>query len=50
VGEDHLLYASDIPHSDRDRFNVRTLHGRGDIPASAKAKILYENPRRFYRL
>ena len=50
VGEDHLLYASDIPHSDRDLFNVRTLRERGDIPASAKRKILEENPRRFYAL
>ena len=50
MGEDHLLYASDIPHADRDHFTVRKLRGRDDIPASAKAKILEHNPRRFYRL
>ena len=50
MGEEHVLYASDIPHADRDDFTVRTLRERDDIPASAKAKILDQNPRRFYRL
>lgn len=50
IGEEHLLYGSDIPHGDRDYFTVRALRKRDDIPASAKTKILYENPRRFYRL
>jgi predicted TIM-barrel fold metal-dependent hydrolase len=50
MGEEHLLYGSDIPHGDRDYFTVRALRKRDDIPASVKPKILTDNPRRFYRL
>ena len=50
MGEEHILYGSDIPHADRERFTVRALRDRGDIPDSSKAKILDHNPRRFYRL
>jgi predicted TIM-barrel fold metal-dependent hydrolase len=50
MGEEHLLYGSDIPHGDRDSFTVRALQKRDDIPDSAKKKILDDNARRFYRL
>jgi predicted TIM-barrel fold metal-dependent hydrolase len=50
MGEDHILYGSDIPHADRDRFTVRTLRERSDIRDSAKRKILDDNARRFYNL
>jgi predicted TIM-barrel fold metal-dependent hydrolase len=50
MGEEHVVYGSDIPHADREHFTVLTLRERNDISDSAKAKILYENPRRFYRL
>ena len=50
IGEEHLLYGSDIPHGDRDSFTVRELRKRNDIPDTAKKKILEDNARRFYRL
>ena len=50
IGEEHLLYGSDIPHGDRDSFTVRALQKRNDIPDTAKKKILDDNPRRFYGL
>lgn len=50
MGEEHILYGSDIPHADREHFTVRALRDRDDIPDLSKAKILDHNPRRFYRL
>ncbi|MBI3076239.1 MAG: amidohydrolase [Deltaproteobacteria bacterium] len=50
VGEDRLLFSSDMPHGDRERFAARTLRGRTDISESAKWKILEANPRRLYRI
>lgn len=50
IGEDHLLYSSDIPHGDREMFSVRTLRSRKDLSDSAKRKILTENPASFYGL
>jgi predicted TIM-barrel fold metal-dependent hydrolase len=50
LGEDHILFASDMPHGDREPFAARMLRQRGDIPESAKRKILEENARRFYDL
>lgn len=50
VGEDQFLFASDMPHVDREEFAARELQERADIPASARRKILDDNPRRFYRL
>jgi predicted TIM-barrel fold metal-dependent hydrolase len=50
MGEDHLLYASDIPHTDRVVDSVAHLQGRKDLGESAKRKILSENPARFYKL
>ncbi len=50
MGEEHLLYGSDIPHADRERFTARALRERNDISDSAKKKILDDNARRFYRL
>ena len=50
LGDDCVVYASDIPHADRERFSVRTLRARGDIPEQSKEKILGDNARRFYGL
>jgi predicted TIM-barrel fold metal-dependent hydrolase len=50
MGEDHILYGSDIPHADREPFTVRALRQRSDVPDSAKRKILDDNARRFYNL
>jgi predicted TIM-barrel fold metal-dependent hydrolase len=44
------MFASDMPHADREPFATRELLERKDIPATAARKILDANPRRFYRL
>jgi hypothetical protein len=50
VGEDHIIFGSDMPHGDRERFAARTLLARPDRSEAAKRKILEDNPRRLYRL
>ena len=50
IGEDQIIFGSDMPHGDRERFAVKTLLARTDLGESAKRKILEENPRRLYRL
>jgi len=49
IGEDQILYASDVPHSDRMIDSVTYLRKRSDISESAKRKILSENPSKFYK-
>ncbi len=48
VGEGQIVFGSDMPHGDRERFAARTLHVRNDISASAKKSILEKNPCRLY--
>jgi predicted TIM-barrel fold metal-dependent hydrolase len=50
VGDGQLLFASDMPHGDRERFAAKTLQDRKDISGQAKTKILESNPAKFYRL
>jgi predicted TIM-barrel fold metal-dependent hydrolase len=50
VGDGQLLFASDMPHGDRERFAAKTLQVRKDISDAAKTKILESNPVRFYGL
>jgi len=50
MGEDHILFASDIPHSDRMVNSVAYLKGRNDLKEGAVRKILRDNPTRFYQL
>jgi predicted TIM-barrel fold metal-dependent hydrolase len=50
VGEDQVIFGSDMPHGDRERFAARTLQARADLGESAKRKILADNARRLYRL
>ena len=50
LGEDQIIFGSDMPHGDRERFTVRTLRNRKDIEKSAKEKILETNARRLYRI
>jgi predicted TIM-barrel fold metal-dependent hydrolase len=50
VGDGQILFGSDMPHGDRERFAARMLQERTDINDAAKAKILESNPARFYRL
>jgi hypothetical protein len=50
LGEDHIIFGSDMPHGDRERFAARTLLNRADLGQATKRKILEDNPRRLYRL
>jgi predicted TIM-barrel fold metal-dependent hydrolase len=50
VGDGQILFASDMPHGDRERFAAKMLMDRNDISGAAKAKILETNPAKFYQL
>ena len=53
LGPDVLLWASDFPHERvREGFagDLPTLAQRADIDETVKRRILWDNPRRFYRL
>jgi predicted TIM-barrel fold metal-dependent hydrolase len=50
VGDGQILFGSDMPHGDRERFAEKMLRDRTDINAAAKGKILESNPVKFYRL
>ncbi len=48
VGEGQIVFGSDMPHSDRERFAARTLLARDDLDESGKNAILERNPARLY--
>jgi predicted TIM-barrel fold metal-dependent hydrolase len=50
VGDHQMVFGSDMPHGDRERFAGRELAKREDISASAKAAMLEANPARLYGL
>src|ERR1043166_5657228 len=50
VGDTQILFGSDMPHGDRERYAAKMLQDRGDLSAGAKEKILEANPVRFYGL
>lgn len=50
VGDGQILFGSDMPHGDRERFAEKMLRDRTDIGDTAKSKILESNPTTFYRL
>jgi predicted TIM-barrel fold metal-dependent hydrolase len=50
VGAEHLLFGSDMPHNDRERFSARALRERSDVSATDKETILYDSARAFYGL
>jgi predicted TIM-barrel fold metal-dependent hydrolase len=50
VGESQVVFGSDMPHGDRERFAARLLQQRTDINVSAKTSILERNPTRLYGL
>lgn len=50
LGDDYVIYASDIPHADRERFSVRALRARTDIADASKEKVLWDNACRLYGL
>ena len=40
VGDDNMVFGSDMPHGDRETFAVRKVQDRKDISETAKLKIL----------
>src|SRR5579884_1139407 len=50
MGDDQILFASDIPHGDREPNAAGILQARQDLSTAAKRKILYDNAMRFYGL
>ena len=50
IGEKQIVFGSDMPHGDRERFAARALLKREDIGESAKSAILETNPLKLYRL
>ena len=45
-----IVFGSDMPHGDRERFAAGMLRERHDISDTAKTKILESNPVKFYNL
>ena len=50
VGDGQIVFGSDMPHGDRERYAARLLRERKDIGEPAKEKILEQNPARLYGL
>jgi len=50
VGDGQIMFGSDMPHGDRERFAAGMLCQRQDIGDAAKSKILESNPVKFYNL
>jgi predicted TIM-barrel fold metal-dependent hydrolase len=50
VGAKQLLFGSDMPHNDRERWSARTLRDRADVSAPDKDAILYDSARAFYSI
>jgi predicted TIM-barrel fold metal-dependent hydrolase len=48
VGETQMVFGSDMPHGDRERFASRDLMKRKDFSESAKSFMLERNPARLY--
>ena len=53
MGAGQLLWASDFPHErpwNEFSGDIDTLVQRKDLPESLPRKILFDNPRKFYKL
>jgi predicted TIM-barrel fold metal-dependent hydrolase len=49
LGDDHFVYASDIPHWDNEfPESLHKIESRADISESQKRKILYDNAKAMY--
>lgn len=48
IGDDCILYASDLPHAHRVFSAVKLFRERTDVPESTKEKILRKNGERFF--
>ena len=51
VGDDHFLYATDIPHWDSEfPENLQKIQKRKDLSAETKNKLLYQNAQALYAI
>lgn len=50
IGEEQVVYGSDMPHGDREVLSSQMLRNRNDISDAAKTKILQDNGARLYNL
>jgi uncharacterized protein len=50
VGQENIVFGSDMPHGDRHQFAARMLTDRNDVSEIAKISILEKNPARLYGL
>jgi predicted TIM-barrel fold metal-dependent hydrolase len=48
VGEDQILYSSDLPHGEGRHNAALTILGRKDLSETQKRKILYDNAVGFF--
>jgi predicted TIM-barrel fold metal-dependent hydrolase len=48
LGEDQILYSSDLPHGEGRHNAAKEILGRGDIAETQKRKILYDNAVKFF--
>jgi uncharacterized protein len=51
VGDDHFVYATDIPHWDTEFLeNLHRVQSRKDLSDETKNKLLYENAKTLYQI
>ena len=48
LGEDQLLYSSDLPHGEGRHNAAKEILARTDITETQKRKILYDNAVKFF--
>jgi predicted TIM-barrel fold metal-dependent hydrolase len=48
LGEDQILYSSDLPHGEGRHNAAQEILARGDITETQKRKILYDNAVKFF--
>ena len=48
LGEDNVMVSEDMPHFELRDGSGEELHVRKDVTSAQKAKILYDNPSKFY--
>jgi predicted TIM-barrel fold metal-dependent hydrolase len=48
LGEDQILYSSDLPHGEGRHNAAKTILARNDLSNTQKRKILYDNAVKFF--
>jgi predicted TIM-barrel fold metal-dependent hydrolase len=51
IGDEHFVYATDIPHSDTEfQNNLHRIQNRKDLSDETKNKLLCENAKALYQI